>query len=49
MSGSFRLGLVQLAVTSQKSVNIANAAKKIKEAVNQGAKVVSLPECWNSP
>lgn len=47
--GSFRLALIQLAVSSNKSQNLTRAAAKIKEAVLNGAQVVSLPECFNSP
>lgn len=49
MAGSFRLALVQLAVTASKSENLARAAKLIKDAASNGAKVVALPECFNSP
>lgn len=46
---SFRLALVQLAVSSNKVSNLARASDKIKEASSKGAQVVSLPECFNSP
>lgn len=49
MAGTFRLALVQLAVTASKSDNLARAAKLIKDAATNGAKVVALPECFNSP
>ena len=49
MSGTFRLALVQLAVGANKSQNLVNAASKVREAVVAGAKLVSLPECFNSP
>lgn len=45
----FRLALIQLAVSASKSDNLANAALKIKEAAKKGAKIVALPECFNSP
>jgi len=45
----FRLALVQLAVGKNKTENISRAAAKISEAVDKGAKIVSLPECFNSP
>ena len=49
MAGPFRLALVQLAVTASKADNLSRAAKLIKEAASKGAKVVALPECFNSP
>lgn len=49
MAGSFRLALVQLAVTASKSDNLARASKLIKEAASKGANIVALPECFNSP
>lgn len=49
MSGSFRLALIQLAVNNSKSQNLVRAAAKVKDAAERGAKVVSLPECFNSP
>ena len=49
MAGRFRLALVQLAVTASKSENLLRAAKLIKEAAANGAKIVALPECFNSP
>ena len=45
----FRVALVQLAVTATKADNITRAAKLVKEAAQKGAKVVALPECFNSP
>ena len=49
MTGPFRLALVQLAVTASKADNLSRATKLIKEAASKGAKVVALPECFNSP
>ena len=46
---SFRLALVQLAVGKNKTANIKRAAEKVSEASRNGAQVVSLPECFNSP
>ena len=46
---SFRLGLVQLAVTDNKAANLNRAVDKITEASKNGAKLVSLPEIFNSP
>lgn len=49
MGSKFKLALIQLAVGANKAENLARAATKISEAVNRGAQVVSLPECFNSP
>lgn len=46
---SFRIGLVQLAVTANKAANLSRAVDKITEASKNGAKLVSLPEIFNSP
>jgi len=46
---SFKFAGIQLAVTSDKAKNISLATEKIAEAVQNGAKVIALPECWNSP
>ncbi|ODN01449.1 Omega-amidase NIT2 [Orchesella cincta] len=45
----FRIGLVQMDVTEYKNYNLSVATSLIKEAVAGGAKVVALPECFNSP
>jgi len=44
-----RVGLVQMSVGSCKATNIATAVKLINSACSQGAKLVTLPECFNSP
>ena len=49
MAGTFRLALVQLSVSTSKKENLLRAVKLIKEAASNGAKVVALPECFNSP
>ncbi|XP_027443055.1 omega-amidase NIT2 isoform X2 [Zalophus californianus] len=46
---AFRLALIQLQVSSIKSDNLTRACGLIREAATQGAKIVSLPECFNSP
>ncbi|XP_038622208.1 omega-amidase NIT2 isoform X1 [Tachyglossus aculeatus] len=46
---AFRLALIQLRVSSVKAENLARATGLIREAAAQGAQVVSLPECFNSP
>lgn len=44
-----KVACVQLKGSADKAANIANAGKKIAEAAQKGAKLVVLPECWNSP
>ncbi|XP_055267500.1 omega-amidase NIT2 isoform X1 [Moschus berezovskii] len=46
---AFRLALIQLQVSPIKSENLARACGLIREASKQGAQIVSLPECFNSP
>ncbi|CAI9602757.1 unnamed protein product, partial [Staurois parvus] len=45
----FRLGLVQLFVSPVKADNLKRASELVKQAAKQGAQVVALPECFNSP
>ncbi|KAK6320739.1 hypothetical protein J4Q44_G00098460 [Coregonus suidteri] len=45
----FRLAVVQLHVTKVKADNLSRARGLISEAAGHGAKVVVLPECFNSP
>ncbi|XP_050215933.1 omega-amidase, chloroplastic-like [Mercurialis annua] len=45
----FKIGLCQLRVTPDKIKNIAHARSAIEEAAGKGAKLVLLPEIWNSP
>jgi len=49
MSPTFRLALVQLSVGANKAENLARCGKLVREAASNGAKVVALPECFNSP
>ncbi|CAG8602884.1 7272_t:CDS:10 [Acaulospora morrowiae] len=44
----FKISCIQLAVSSDKSLNLQNAKNKILEASKNGAKLVVLPECFNS-
>lgn len=44
-----KVALVQLSTTADKAANISNALSKISVAAKAGAKLVVLPECWNSP
>ncbi|KAJ4830847.1 Omega-amidase, chloroplastic [Turnera subulata] len=45
----FKIGLCQVLVTADKEKNIASARSAIEEAAAKGAKLVLLPEIWNSP
>nr|XP_014351754.1 PREDICTED: omega-amidase NIT2 [Latimeria chalumnae] len=45
----FRLALVQLLVSPVKADNLSKARGMVRLAAQQGAKVVALPECFNSP
>uniref|UniRef100_G3VZA3 Omega-amidase NIT2 n=1 Tax=Sarcophilus harrisii TaxID=9305 RepID=G3VZA3_SARHA len=49
MMSQFRLALIQLRVSSVKADNLTRAGEFIKKAASQGAKIISLPECFNSP
>lgn len=49
MSGTIRLALIQLSVGANKATNLSHAASKVREAAQKGARVVCLPECFNSP
>jgi len=49
MHTGFKFAGLQLAVTADKTQNIKLAKDKIIEAAKNGAKVISLPECWNCP
>lgn len=44
-----KVALVQLATTADKARNVSNAISKIGLAAQAGAKLIVLPECWNSP
>uniref|UniRef100_UPI00398EEE06 omega-amidase NIT2 isoform X1 n=2 Tax=Pristiophorus japonicus TaxID=55135 RepID=UPI00398EEE06 len=52
MSGAitkFRLALIQLKVSPLKASNHSKVRTLVKEATVKGAKIVALPECFNSP
>ncbi|KAF4971811.1 hypothetical protein F66182_17776, partial [Fusarium sp. NRRL 66182] len=44
-----KLALIQLASGADKSVNLSHARVKVLEAAKAGAKLIVLPECFNSP
>ncbi len=45
-----KLALIQLACTTDKAHNLSHARRKVLEAVKQhNARIVVLPECFNSP
>lgn len=44
-----KLALVQLATGASKKDNLASARTKVLEASRAGAKIIVLPECFNSP
>ncbi|RNA03508.1 omega-amidase NIT2 [Brachionus plicatilis] len=45
----FRTALIQLLVSSNKNENIKRAVEFISIAAKNNAKIISLPECFNSP
>ncbi|XP_012936446.1 omega-amidase NIT2 [Aplysia californica] len=49
MMSKFKIAMVQMAVGTSKPGNLARAAALIKEASSAGAKIITLPECFNSP
>ncbi|SPQ21052.1 26b05a84-5f2d-400d-bd53-9c0e7a648c12 [Thermothielavioides terrestris] len=44
-----KIACVQLATGPDKTANLRRAADKVREAAATGAKIVVLPECFNSP
>ncbi|KAL1933852.1 hypothetical protein VTP01DRAFT_7942 [Rhizomucor pusillus] len=48
-ASKFKLALIQLATSSDKQTNLQRARDKVLEAAKNGANVVVLPECFNSP
>jgi omega-amidase len=44
-----KLSCIQLASGPDKAANLAHAREKVLEAAEAGAKIIVLPECFNSP
>ena len=50
LTGSnFLLALVQMTVKKNKPANLNRCAEFVRIAAQSGAKIVALPECFNSP
>ncbi|KAH6627015.1 putative nitrilase [Chaetomium sp. MPI-SDFR-AT-0129] len=49
LSQPVKLACVQLASGADKAANLSHASDKVREAAATGAKIVVLPECFNSP
>lgn len=49
LSRPVKLALIQLSTTSSKTQNLSSARSKVLEASRAGAKIIVLPECFNSP
>lgn len=46
---SLKVALIQFAAGADKAANIAKVTSKVAEAASNGAKLIVLPECFNSP
>lgn len=44
-----KLALIQLASGADKAANLSHARARVLEAAKRGAKIIVLPECFNSP
>lgn len=49
LSQKVKIALIQLATGSDKTANLLSARKHVLEAAKNGAHLVVLPECFNSP
>ena len=47
--GNFKVGLVQMSMSTDPQENLDKAAARVEEAAKQGAQVVCLPELFRSP
>ena len=48
-ANKFKVGLVQMGMSSDPSANLDKAVKKVGEAAAKGAQVICLPELYRSP
>ena len=49
MNSLYKIALCQMSVTDDKGQNLRNMAGHVEEAARNGARIVCLPEIWNSP
>jgi omega-amidase len=49
MTSKLKVALIQLLASASKQQNIAHACELIHQAASKGARLVVLPEIWNSP
>ena len=49
LARTLKIACIQLKVGTNKADNISRAVLKIKDAKSQGAELIALPECFNSP
>lgn len=49
LAQKLKVALIQVGATPDKSANLKTIGKKVREAASQGAKLIVLPECFNSP
>src|SRR5262245_32308539 len=49
MANSFRVGLVQMAMSREAGENVERAIKGVRDAAQKGAQVVCLPEMYRTP
>ncbi|CAK9303481.1 unnamed protein product [Gordionus sp. m RMFG-2023] len=49
MLQKLKIALIQLSVCEEKTTNLNRVKDFVQEAVNKGAQLIALPECFNSP
>lgn len=49
LAKALKVALIQFTVTADKAANLLKVKEKVVEAASNGAKMVVLPECFNSP